>query len=172
MSKPMFTLAPSDHPTDPKVLEGGYKLWSTFQRRGASIYVRTNNNRAGGQMWERIARKAPLVVTSKTGEKRTKIPGWRISAGKGYLAQASKLLARYLIQEGNVVRCETEAYAGKVVRYRATSKVYSLPSILNGYQAVVNRDRQADERRKHAKRELADLVNEMLAKRAAKEAAK
>lgn len=143
----IFTLAPSDHPTDPTELENGYKLWSTFRKSRNTIDVRSNNtDTAGGQTWHRIAVKVNGV--------------WRVSAGKGYLAQASKLLARYLIQRRGKVRAETEAYQGTVKRYRATGKVYSLPSILNGYRAVVSRDRLADQRAAARKRSLADLIAE------------
>jgi hypothetical protein len=167
MKPTYFTLAPIDHPTNPAVLEHGYKLWSTFQRRNrTAIYVRTNKaDTAGGQQWERIARK--VATWKDIRGKRTRVYVWRISAGKGYLAQASKLLARYLIQQGQAVRCETEAYKGKVKRYKATAKVYSLPSILNGYKAVVSRDKQADKRRAAIKRSLADLMAERDAKNAA-----
>lgn len=165
-----FTLAPTDHPKSAETLEHGYKLWSTFQRRNrTSIYVRTNRqDTAGGQIWERIARKVSIVVVSKNGEKRHREYVWRIKSGKGYLAQASKLLARYLIQQGNKVRCETEAYDGKVKRYKATAKIYSLPSILNGFKAIVSRDKQADKRRKAIKRPLAELMAEREARKAVK----
>lgn len=152
MTTMLFTLAPADHPTDPMELEGGYKLWSTFRKGRNTIEVRTNNEQtAGGQLWERIAVR---------GKK-----GWQISAGKGYLAQASKLLARYLIQKGSKVRCETEAYQGTVKRYKATGKVYSLPTLLNGGKAVVSRDKLADQRAAQRKRSLADLIAERQARK-------
>lgn len=143
----IFTLAPSDHPTDPTVLEHSYKLWSTFawsidrQR----IFVRSNKpETAGGQRWVAIAENDGVT--------------WHVSRGEGLLGQGGALLARYLIGKRSKVRSEVAAYAGKVRRYKATPRVYSLPSILNGMQAVVSRDKLADERSAERKISLADMI--------------
>ncbi len=147
----MFTLAPSDHSTDPKILEASYKCWSTYLRDRNRISVRSNNlNTAGGQLWTVIA---------------TRVRGtWQIQRGAGFLAQGGMLLARHLIQRGEAIRSEVLAYQESVTRYRATSKAYSLPTILNGNVAVVSRDKLADERA--AKRKV-DIGAAMAARKAA-----
>lgn len=143
MAKPAstyFTLAPRDLDTsDLDALENTcYRLWSTYQRCGDTIWVRTNlDDTAGGQSWKVIAIRVDGV--------------WYIKRGKGLLGQGGKLLTRYLIQTRAKVRSEVTPPEGKVRRYKATAKVYSLPSILNGYKAIVSRDRQADERRSKVK---------------------
>lgn len=132
----MFTLAPAGHATNPAELEASYKCWSTYRRDRDVIYVRSNNpNNAGGQTWTPIARRTGGI--------------WRIESGRGYFAQGCLLLARHLVQRGERVRTEHVRAAtvlGRVVRYKATAKVYSLPSILNGYKAIVSRDKLADQR--------------------------
>ncbi len=153
----IFTLAPSDHPTDPTVLEAGYKLWSTFaqSKDGSSFYVRSNRtDTAGGQTWHIIAVRVQ-VLNPKTQRVRLV---WRIQPGSGFLRQGGQLLARYLISKRLKVRSEVIAYQGKVKRYDATAKVYSLPSILNGFRAVVSRDKLADQRSAGRKVSLADML--------------
>jgi hypothetical protein len=143
----IFTLAPSDHPTDPATLEAGYKLWSTFRKssNGKTFYVRSNRlDSAGGQTWHVIAEKVSGV--------------WRVKAGQGFFSQGGQLLARYLISKRAKVRSEVVAYQGSVRRYAATAKVYSLPSILNGFRAVVSRDKLADMRSAARKVSLAELL--------------
>jgi hypothetical protein len=143
----IFTLAPSDHPTDPATLEAGYKLWSTFAKSkdGKRFFVRSNReDTAGGQSWHLIAERIGGV--------------WHVSKGNGFFAQGGQLLSRYLISKRAKVRSEVVAYQGKVKRYAATAKVYSLPSILNGYKAVVSRDKLADMRSKARKVSLADML--------------
>ena len=145
--KSIFTLAPSDHSTDPAVLEAGYKLWSTFAKSidGKRFFVRSNlPETAGGQSWHLIAERISGV--------------WHVSKGNGFFAQGGQLLSRYLISKRAKVRSEVVAYQGKVRRYPATAKVYSLPSILNGYTAVVSRDKLADMRSKARKVSLADML--------------
>lgn len=129
----MFTLAPADHERDPVELERGYKVWSTFKREGDTMYVRSNNTNAGGQTWAIIA------------EKRNGL--WYIQRGEGYFGQGGRLLAGWLKSLGCRFRSAIMPHDG-VSYYRATSKAYSLPTILNGGKAVVNRDKLADERRK------------------------
>jgi len=143
----IFTLAPADHPTDPCILEHGYKLWSTYARSldGCRVFVRSNlATTAGGQTWHLIAEQTNGV--------------WYVDRGLGFLAQGGMLLARYWIDSGQCVRCQVVAYQGKVCHYKATAKVYSLPSILNGMVAVVSRDKQADKRQAARKTSLADMI--------------
>lgn len=141
----IFTLAPSDHPKDPIVLERGYKLWSTFAWCIACIYARSNSHdTAGGQSWVKIATK-----TNGT---------WYVKSGSGHFAQGGALLARYLIGKRAQVRSEVVAYQGPVRRYAASATVYSLPSIINGMKAVVSRDKEADKRQAARKVNLADLI--------------
>lgn len=138
MTISIFTLAPAGHSTDPLELENSYKIWSTFKRDRNTICVRSNQeHNAAGQTWSVIARRVNGT--------------WRIATGRGFFAQGGRLLARYLIDTGCKVRSAIEAHKGKVVRYRATAKVYSLPSLLNGGQAVVSRDKLADQRAKARK---------------------
>ena len=130
----MFTLAPADHERDPVELERGYKVWSTFKRNGDTMFVRSNNDtNAGGQTWSPIASKVNGL--------------WYIEAGDGYFGQGGRLLAGWLKSLGVKFRSVMPPH-GNVAYYTATSKAYSLPTILNGYKAVVNRDKLADERRK------------------------
>ena len=141
----IFTLAPADHPTDTRVLEHGYKLWSTYWQDGSSIFVRSNrSDTAGGQSWSLIAELTNGV--------------WYVDKGNGFLAQGGMLLARHLIYRGTKIRSQVAAYKGRVVRYEATAKVYSLPSILNGMRAIVSRDKQADMRQAARKVSLADML--------------
>jgi len=143
----IFTLAPSDHPTDPMELEHGYKLWSTFARShdGLRYFVRSNRtDTAGGQSWHLIAEKTGKV--------------WHVKSGNGFFSQGGQLLSRWLISKRSKVRSEVIAYQGKVRRYKATAKVYSLPSILNSYRAVVSRDKQADIRSAKRKVSLAEML--------------
>lgn len=129
----IFTLAPADHETDPMELEKGYKVWSTFKREGNFMYVRSNNSdTAGGQAWEPIATKRGRL--------------WYIEAGSGHFGQGGRLLAGWLKGLGVKFRSVMRPHAD-VKYYAATAKVYSLPSILNGYKAVVSRDKLADQRR-------------------------
>lgn len=136
----IFTLAPSDLDTsDPVALENGYKHWSTFKCEHGIIWVRSNRtDTAGGQTWKRIAH-------------RVKGLGWLIDTGAGHFGQGGSLLARYLISKGRKVRSRAKAFDGEVTYYKATAKVYSLPSLLNNGVAVVSRDRLADERAKARK---------------------
>lgn len=130
----IFTLAPSDHETDPMELEKGYKVWSTFKRVGSTMFVRSNNpDTAGGQIWEPIAQQKGKL--------------WYIEAGSGYFGQGGRLLAGWLKGLGLKFRSVMPPHPS-VKYYAATAKVYSLPSLLNGGRAVVSRDRLADERRK------------------------
>lgn len=156
MTVSIFTLAPSDHPTDPMQLERSmYKCWSTYKRDRNSIMVRTNKDKtAGGQAWGLIAWRS------------SRDQPWRVKPGRGFYQQGGQLLARHLIDRGEKIRSEVEAYSGKVKRYRASAKVYSLPSLLNGGRAVVSRDKEADERRKKSRG--VDMAAAMAARRAAK----
>ncbi len=143
----IFTLAPSGHPKDPTVLEHSYKLWSTFamSKDKVRIFVRSNKqNTAGGQSWH-------VIATSVNGT-------WYVGRGEGFLGQGGALLSRYLISKRGKVRSAVQPFAGKVRRYKATAKVYSLPSILNGMQAVVSRDKLADKRSAERKTSLADMI--------------
>ena len=146
----IFTLAPKGHPTDPAILEAGYKLWSTYRQGDTTctsrFYVRSNlAETAGGQDWHLIA-EATIDGT------------WYVDRGLGFLAQGGMLLSRFLIDKGFSVRSQVAAYKGKVVHYPATAKVYSLPSILNGMVAIVSRDKQADMRQAARKTSLADMI--------------
>lgn len=146
----IFTLAPKGHPTNPVVLEAGYKLWSTYRQCTDTdlhrFYVRSNlAETAGGQDWHLIAE----VTIDGT---------WYVDRGLGFLAQGGMLLARFLIDRGFRVRSQVAAYKGRVEFYPATAKVYSLPSILNGMRAVVSRDKQADMRQAARKMDLADMI--------------
>jgi len=137
MKHAIFTLAPADHSYDLMELENGYKVWSTFKREEEAMYVRSNDeNTGGGQIWEPIATR----INNR----------WYVAGGRGYFAQGGALLARWLIDLGLGVRSKTKAYGGMggVKYYKASAKVYSLPSLLNGGKAVVSRDKMADERRK------------------------
>jgi hypothetical protein len=153
----IFTLAPADHSVDVLALERtGAKCWSTYRRDKNLIEVRTNADNAGGQIWQPIARR-------KRG-------GWIVQPGSGFLMQGGALLARHLSQRGENVACEVGFHETTVVRYRATLKRYSLPSILNGGE-VVNRDDEAD--KQSAKRKGVDMVarlKEIQAERAAQAA--
>lgn len=150
----MFTLAPADHSTDPAELEGSYKLWSTFKREDKVIYVRSNRKEtAGGQEWRKIARHVSYGAEGGF---------WLIETGAGFFQQGGALLSRYLIGLGQRVRSKVEAYQGDVKRYEATTKAYSLPSLLNGGKAVVSRDRLADER---ARARRVDIAAAMAARR-------
>ena len=143
----IFTLAPTGHPTHPAVLEAGYKLWSTYavSLDGLRVFVRSNrSDTAGGQAWH--------VIAEQTNET------WYVDRGLGFLAQGGMLLARHLIDSGERVRSQMTAYEGRVSYYPATAKVYSLPSILNGMQAIVSRDKQADMRQAARKTSLADMI--------------
>ena len=145
----IFTLAPKGHPTNPAILEAGYKLWSTYARSldGHRVFVRSNlATTACGQSWHLIAELTCGV--------------WYVDRGLGFLAQGGMLLARHLIDSGERVRSQMVAYQGRVVEYPATAKVYSLPSILNGMVAVVSRDKLADQRSAARKRTLAELIAE------------
>jgi len=136
MKPTYFTLAPRDlDVSDLSALENTcYRLWSTYKRQGDTIWVRSNNEQtAGGQVWQVIAERRDGT--------------WYIQRGNGLLGQGGKLLTRYLIQTRAKVRAEVTPPEGKVKRYKASAKVYSLPSILNGYKAVENRDKEADRRR-------------------------
>lgn len=147
----IFTLAPVDHPTDPKILEHSYKLWSTYKVEKDAYYVRGNDaETAGGQRWHVIAEKA------KTPSGNV----WVIKRGNGFLAQGGALLARLFASKRMKFRSEVPPWPSKVVQYKATAKVYSLPSLLNGGVAVVSRDKQADIRSAQRKRGLADLMAE------------
>jgi len=129
------------------VLEHGYKLWSTFKKasNGKRFFVRSNKQTtAGGQTWHVIAERVNGI--------------WHIKRGNGYFAQGASLLGRYLISKRGNIRSEARPYQGRVKRYAATAKVYSLPSILNGMQAVVSRDKLADQRSAERKVSLADLM--------------
>jgi hypothetical protein len=146
----IFTLAPKGHPTNPAILEAGYKLWSTYRQGDTTctnrFYVRSNlAETAGGQNWHLIA-EATIDGT------------WYVDRGLGFLAQGGMLLARFLIDRGMRVRSQVVAYQGKVCHYPATAKVYSLPSILNGMVAVVSRDNEADRRQAARKVSLADMI--------------
>jgi len=157
----IFTLAPSDHPTDPTVLENGYKLWSTYvySLDCERLFVRSNReDSAGGQSWHLIAER-----TAGT---------WYVNSGRGFLSQGGMLLARYLIDGGVKVRSQATAFKGHVSRYEGTAKVYSLPSILNGMQAVVSRDKLADQRSAARKGSLADMIAANKARKAQKEGIK
>ena len=152
MAASYFTLAPADLDTsDLSALENTcYRVWSTYKRHRNTIWVRTNSDeRAAGQTWQVIATRSAGV--------------WHVQRGKGLLGQGGKLLTRYLIQRGERVRSEVTPPAGEVKRYKATPKVYSLPSILNNYTALVSRDRLADERSKA--RKSIDLAAAMAARR-------
>ena len=174
MAASTFTLAPADHPTDPQELEGGYKLWSTYKRSGNLIHVRSNNpNTAGGQVWHIIAFRAGLGLDAPVANPDHAIivepsdKAWYIERGSGFLAQGGMLLARYLMQRGERIRSEMPAYDGRVKRYRATGRAYSLPTILNGGKAVVSRDKQADER---SKARNVDIATAMAVRKATNEA--
>jgi hypothetical protein len=153
MTTHIFTLAPGDHSHDPVELENGYKLWSTFKRDWDDhiIYVRSNNpETAGGQTWQIIAHRADDNSP------------WYIQGGQGYFAQGGALLAGWLKSLGSRFRSEAKPYP-HVKFYKATAKVYSLPSLLNGGKAVVSRDKQADERRA---RQRVDIAAAMAARKA------
>lgn len=142
----IFTLAPIDHPTDPTVLEHGYKIWSTYAESLCltRMFVRSNKpETAGGQTWLAIAEFDGVT--------------WRVQRGEGMFGQGGGLLGSYLMATGNKVRTVV-LFDGEVTRYDATAKVYSLPSILNGMQAVVSRDKRADARSAERKTSLADLM--------------
>lgn len=135
MTTHIFTLAPHDHDCNPAVLESGYKFWSTFKREEHIIYVRSNDPAtAGGQTWQIIAHRADDTMP------------WYIQSGLGYFHQGGALLAGWLKSLKVKFRSEQKPWP-KVKFYKATAKVYSLPSLLNGGKAVVNRDKLADERR-------------------------
>ena len=153
----IFTLAPHDHPTDPAVLETGYKLWSTFRKSsdGQTFYVRSNRtDTAGGQTWHVIAVRVQ-VLNPKTQRIRLV---WSIASGSGFFAQGGQLLGRYLISKRFKIRSEVRAYPERVKCYAATAKVYSLPSILNKFKAVVSRDKLADQRSAARKVSLAEML--------------
>jgi hypothetical protein len=155
----IFTLAPADHPTDLLALERTcYKVWSTYRRDGNRIDVRTNGPNAGGQTWEPIARRRKGA--------------WIVEAGRGLLMQGGQLLGRHLEQRGENVTCEVGFWPGAVKRYRATTRLYSLPSLLNGGE-VLNRDAEADKRSKERKAvDMAARLKEIQEKRAAEAARK
>lgn len=143
----IFTLAPSDHPKDPAVLEHGYKIWSTFKSscNGRRFLIRSNKpDTAGGQKWSVIAERVDGT--------------WHVKSGLGHFSQGGALLARYLIGKRAQIRSEAKPYQGSVRRYAASGTVYSLPSLLNNGQAVVSRDKEADKRQATRKQSLADLM--------------
>jgi len=168
MTVSIFTLAPTDHSTNPIELERSmYRCWSTYKRDRNSIMVRTNKDEtAGGQMWCLIAWRGRVLPTDGIRSGSTRYSPWDIKPGRGFLEQGGALLSRYLIDKGEKVHSEVVAYSGKVKRYRATAKVYSLPSLLNGGRAVVSRDKEADERREKSRG--VDIAAAMAARKAAK----
>jgi hypothetical protein len=89
------------------------------------------------------------------------------------MAQGGRLLARWLASEGHEVRSEVKLWPEGVVRYEATPKAYSLPTILNGMRPVVSRDAEADKRSAARKAvNMAEAMKALQVKRAAEAAAK